>query len=84
MQEMMKWAAAPFAVLGKVYLWGRVTVCERGWKAQNAYPAELYLPSDGGWDETKLDAKNLEDYGVPVDVRPLVEIIQIAGTRRSE
>lgn len=85
-QEMMKWAAAPFAVLGKVYLWGRVTVCERGWKAQYAYPAELYLPSDAGWDEATLveRGKNLEDYGVPVDALPLVEILQIAGTRGGE
>jgi len=31
--------------LGTVSLWGKVIVCERGYKAQYAYPHHLYLPA---------------------------------------
>ena len=49
----------PTNVLGKVAMWGRVIECEHGYRAQFAYPTELWL----------LD-KDLEElgyiYGVPV------------------
>jgi hypothetical protein len=31
-------------VAGRVYLWGIVVECENGWRAEFAYPAELWLP----------------------------------------
>lgn len=46
-------------VIGMVYLWGRILECEKGYRAQHAYPAELWLLDDSleelGWI-----------YGVPV------------------
>ena len=35
-------------VLGRVALWGRVVECEHGWRAERAYPAQLWVP-DCGW-----------------------------------
>jgi hypothetical protein len=32
------------AVIGRVFLWGSVVECERGWRAARAYPARLYVP----------------------------------------
>jgi hypothetical protein len=47
---------------GTVSLWGRVMVCERGWRAQYAYPQRLFLPFSFA-----RHAAELEDaYGVPV------------------
>lgn len=33
------------AVIGEVYLYGRLEECERGWKAQYAYPKRLIVPT---------------------------------------
>lgn len=30
--------------IGQVALWGRVVECERGWRAERAYPLRLFLP----------------------------------------
>jgi hypothetical protein len=32
-------------VVGRVTLWGTVVECERGWRAERAYPASLAVPA---------------------------------------
>lgn len=46
-------------VLGRVLLWGKVVECERGWRAERAYPERLYV-------NEPTAAEGLGDYGVPV------------------
>jgi hypothetical protein len=52
------WPSVP-SVYGRVNLWGRVIIAEKGYRAQFAYPLELWV-ADGTIVET------LEAYGVPV------------------
>lgn len=61
-------------VVGRVRVWGRVVVCEHGYRAEWAYPDALWVPFvDGdrhaGWraDRTCLA---LGRYGVPVRALP--------------
>jgi hypothetical protein len=35
-----------YGIHGEVYLWGKVVEHERGWRAQLAYPKNLFLSSD--------------------------------------
>jgi hypothetical protein len=35
-----------YGICGEVYLWGKVVEHERGWRAQLAYPRNLFLPPD--------------------------------------
>lgn len=72
-------ASAPYAVLGKVYLWGKVIVASKGWRAQFAYPAALYLAADGPWHEGELTkyVGDLCAYGVPVEVRTFRDVIDL-------
>lgn len=54
------------SVIGKVSLWGRVVECENGFRAQYAYPAELWL------DPKHEDLSWI--YGVPVrtaEIKPV-------------
>jgi hypothetical protein len=55
-------------VVGRVWLWGAVVECENGWRAQRAYPAELYVPAWAGEDEDPARARGrrLSGYGVPI------------------
>jgi hypothetical protein len=57
-------------VLGRVSLWGTIVECDRGWRASNAYPAEIVVParSLGGDPIPPLEevALGLGEYGVPV------------------
>ena len=53
------WPSMP-SVYGRVNLWGRVIVAEKGYRAQFAYPAELWVA-----DGTIVEA--LGAYGVPVN-----------------
>lgn len=54
-------AAGKYAVWGSVYLWGKIAEHERGYRAEFAYPKELWAPLDEG------DLARLRDnYGVPV------------------
>jgi hypothetical protein len=60
-------------VIGEVNLWGRVVECERGFRAQLAYPASLYIPAEEpGWRPAPvledLAAALVGDYGLPVTV----------------
>ena len=65
-------------VVGEVALWGRVLVCERGWRAEYAYPKRLWLfapPWRGdGFDDHRLPEMydQLHDYRVPVGFSELV------------
>ncbi len=54
-------------VLGRVTLWGSVVEGPSGWRAEKAYPFELYLPT-GGLDDPYEVAFALADYGVPVEL----------------
>jgi hypothetical protein len=56
-------------IVGTVALWGHVVECEQGWRAEYAYPCQLWVPSYGPGRERDL-AMVLDDlagYGVPVD-----------------
>lgn len=59
-------------VIGLVALWGRVLECERGWRAERAYPARIYVPlceEDGrGLERAEDLAHSLAAYGVPVEI----------------
>jgi hypothetical protein len=66
-------------VFGRVSLWGRVVVCERGWRAELAYPASLYVPIlTGGTGRhrpkgevplpAEMVAQALLVYGVPIEL----------------
>jgi hypothetical protein len=59
-------------VIGLVALWGRVLACERGWRAQFAYPRRIYVLHRRNADERPfLDlAFALAGYGVPVELVP--------------
>jgi hypothetical protein len=51
-----------YAVFGEINLWGRVIEGERGYRAQYAYPKQLFL-AHGDWRFLK-ELKH--EYGVPV------------------
>jgi hypothetical protein len=53
-------------VLGTVSLWGEVLECERGWRAELAYPSRLFVPL--GYPGAAERAAGLGDYGVPVEL----------------
>lgn len=58
-------------VLGRVSLWGRVLACRRGWRAQFAYPARIYVPHDAALGDARAVeelAFALTDYGVPIEI----------------
>lgn len=71
---------APFAVVGRVQMWGRVVVCEQGWRAQFACPRELYVPSGANSNQADLKRKvgDLSSYGVPVSILSVKGIIERA------
>jgi hypothetical protein len=62
--------AAVERVLGRVRLWGKVIECDRGWRAEHAYPERIYIPtrltSRRAADKTQAIAAGLRDYGVAV------------------
>lgn len=49
---------------GAVSLWGRVIECEKGYKAQYAYPQHLYLPAPA----SRLLDQISSSFGVPVGI----------------
>ena len=60
-------------VLGQVSLWGDVVECERGRRAERAYPAHIYVPLRDG-RRPRLSQHEIVDglaeYGVPVEALP--------------
>lgn len=53
-------------VVGTVSLWGDVLECERGWRAQLAYPSRLFVPLR--FSGAAERAAGLQEYGVPVEL----------------
>ncbi|HUZ47689.1 MAG TPA: hypothetical protein VMW54_13715 [Terriglobia bacterium] len=50
--------------LGSVSLWGKVVECERGYRAQYAYPHHIYLPATAYHQVSDVSS----EFGVPVGV----------------
>ena len=48
-------------VFGRVLLWGATVEGAHGWRAANARPAEIFVPS-----AVTADTEGLEAYGVPI------------------
>jgi hypothetical protein len=65
-------AGPPVPVFGKVALWGKIVLCEQGFRAQFAYPTELYVLSECAYiygDTAAAEAvASLSHYSVPVEV----------------
>lgn len=63
---------APVHVLGRVFLWGDVIECERGYRASSAYPSELLVPTTlsgrGRLSGVEDVAVGLARYGIPVRI----------------
>jgi len=56
-----------FPVLGPVAMWGKVVVTRHGWRAEFAYPQQLFVPVLGRRRHAaRRLADNLASYGVPV------------------
>lgn len=51
-------------IVGRVLLWGRIVECERGWRAELAYPEHLYVPAG---ESPRFALTDLAAYGVPVE-----------------
>jgi hypothetical protein len=66
-------------VLGRVALWGRVAICERGWRASHAYPWDIVVPEpifrDRADAPLEAVACDLTDYGAPVRVADELELV---------
>lgn len=56
-QFVASFSPAPGVLMGEVWLWGKIIVCERGYKAQFAYPKRLIIPT--GWKEAEMVAGEL-------------------------
>ena len=62
------------AIIGQVALWGKVVETQNGWRAETAYPLELWLltPQIHTLGQEGYDTMNLEDlsyiYNVPIRV----------------
>jgi hypothetical protein len=70
----------PGIVVGKVKLWGKVIPGERGFRAEYAYPSELYVAAD------LLDDEGLLAYGVPLFERDAEEhatVVPLLGDESS-
>ena len=73
---------APFyndgRVVGRVALWGDVVESESGWRAQRAYPLELFVPAAttlrGGCAYVDEIVLALSSYRVPVEVLALGDV----------
>jgi hypothetical protein len=65
-------------VLGRVALWGRVVECADGWRAERAYPLQLWIPDDPLAFEIAFE---LGRYGAPVELVPArraAEVVEAA------
>jgi hypothetical protein len=64
--------AAVGRVLGRVRLWGKVIVGERGWRAEHAYPHAIYVPDRLAPRQEAYEALDvtagLRDFGIPVNL----------------
>lgn len=55
-------------VYGSVYLWGEVIVCERGYRAEYAYPKDLIIQGYAPKASERAKREIEEAYGIPVTV----------------
>jgi hypothetical protein len=75
------------AVVGKVKLWGRVIPGEHGWRAQYAYPSELFIVKSLVGDIVNRHValyEDLQNYGVSVDFITPAEMMSHIDLRRAE
>jgi hypothetical protein len=71
---------APGVVVGEVFLWGRVIVCERGYKAEHAYPKRLIVNRAFGNAVAELMSQELSaSYSVPTEIKDWDELVLEAG-----
>jgi hypothetical protein len=77
-------------IAGRVSLWGAVVECEGGWRAAQAYPSALFVPSARGRrglagrlprPSAPVDAiaLGLADYSVPVEIVDASTWRELAG-----
>jgi hypothetical protein len=62
--KLIRPAAAP--VLGSVLLWGEIVADDYGWRAADAYPERVLVPTLSR--RAFATAAALEEYGVPVEI----------------
>jgi hypothetical protein len=83
-------------VIGRVSLWGTVVECERGWRAERAYPSSLAVPAPlpqapkrhtlrrrRQWSRFRPAAEiaaALCEYGVPVELVACETLGELAET----
>ncbi|MBA2365788.1 MAG: hypothetical protein H0V77_04975 [Actinobacteria bacterium] len=75
------------AVVGRVKMWGKVIPGEHGWRAQYAYPAELFIVKSviGNLVNRHLPLyEDLQNYGVPVDFITPTEMMGHIDLRRAD
>ena len=75
------------AVVGKVKLWGKVIPGEHGWRAQYAYPSELFIVKSLVGDLLNRHValyEDLQNYGVSVDFITPDEMLGHIDLRRAE
>ena len=75
------------AVVGRVKMWGKVIPGEHGWRAQYAYPAELFIVKSliGNLVNRHLPLyEDLQNYGVPVDFITPSEMMGHIDLRRAD
>lgn len=79
--EKVEMAVGP--IYGEVYLWGDVLVCEYGYRAEMAYPKNLFVKAPQTRTAERIRAKLEDAYGVPVKivdpVLPTEETFDITG-----
>jgi hypothetical protein len=71
--------------LGTVKMWGKVIPGERGWRAQYAYPSELFIVKSLVGDLLNRHLPVYEDlgnYGVPIDFITPSEMMKHIELRR--
>jgi hypothetical protein len=75
------------AVVGRVKMWGKVIPGEHGWRAQYAYPAELFIVKSvvGSLVNRHLPLyEDLMNYGVPVDFITPAQMMDHLDVRRAD
>lgn len=81
-EDLLPWPLLDH-VIGRVFLWGSILECERGWRASSAYPQELFVPLHRDCDDPERKAAETADglsvYGVPVELLPCGAYDEIEG-----
>lgn len=66
-------------ILGEVLLWGHITEHAQGWRAQQAYPKTLYVPSTLT-DAHKIAQQLADVYSVPAQVLDAQQMSRLMGS----